>query len=293
MAGGALLRLLLPRCQVAASLPLVPRRSAVSAVPTSPRWEPLPRRRTVHLSALVSAGHNKWSKVKDIKIPKDIARSRIIAKYVMLIKVAVKEGGPKPEFNVALAQLIEQCRNKNLPKATIEAAIKRAESKPASVHLYEARGPGGCLFLIEVITDNNTHSQKEIKQILLKNGGVLCDGARHNFDRKGMVVASRDGVSAERALELAIEAGAEDVHETEDEEQKPVLQFICDISSTKRVRTALEALGVNTLSTGMEYISHTPTALPQNLLEASATLLEALNDYPDVVRVWDNICALE
>ncbi|XP_036429122.1 translational activator of cytochrome c oxidase 1 isoform X1 [Colossoma macropomum] len=275
----------------------------------------LPPFRALHACPPLCAGHNKWSKVKDIKIPKDAARARLIAKYTMLIRVAVKgeprlsregelhpfsqisaqrKGGSNPEFNITLAQLIEQCRNKNLPKSTIEAAIKGAEkSKAAAQCLYEARGPGGCWLLIEVLTDNNTRSHNEIKHILTKNGGVLCDGARHNFDRKGVVVADRDGISTERALELAIESGAEDVQETEDEEAKPILQFICDMSSMKVVRTALEALGVHTLSTGMEYISNSPTPLPQPQLEANAVLLEALNDYPDVVRVWDNIQALE
>ncbi|KAL7857405.1 hypothetical protein SRHO_G00163040, partial [Serrasalmus rhombeus] len=250
--------------------------------------------RALHACPPRCAGHNKWSKVKDIKIPKDAARARLIAKYTMLIRVAVKEGGSNPEFNITLAQLIEQCRSKNLPKSTIEAAIKGAEkSKAAAQCLYEARGPGGCWLLIEVLTDNNTRSHNEIKHILTKNGGVLCDGARHNFDRKGVVVADRDGISTERALELAIESGAEDVQETEDEEAKPILQFICDMSSMKVVRTALEALGVHTLSTGMEYISNSPTPLLQPQLEESAVLLEALNDYPDVVRIWDNIQALE
>ncbi|XP_066521629.1 translational activator of cytochrome c oxidase 1 [Hoplias malabaricus] len=252
------------------------------------------RGRAFHGCAPLCAGHNKWSKVKDVKIPKDAARARMIAKYAMMIRVAVKEGGPNPEFNVALAQLIEQCKSKSLPKATIDAAIKGAEkAKAGAQYLYEARGPGGCLLLIEVLTDNNTRSHNEIKHILMKNGGVLCDGALHNFDRKGIVVASRDGISSERALELAIESGAEDVLETEDEEAKLILQFVCDMSSTKAVRTELEALGVHTHSTGIEYISNSHTPLGQDQLEASTVLLEALSDYPDVVRVWDNIQAQE
>ncbi|KAK2866109.1 hypothetical protein Q7C36_002165 [Tachysurus vachellii] len=250
--------------------------------------------RTVHVCSVLRAGHNKWSKVKDIKIPKDAARARMIAKYAMLIRVAVREGGPNPEYNIALAQLIEQCRNKNLPKATIDAAIKGAEkSKAGSQYLYEARGPGGSMLLIEVLTDNNTRSHQAIKHILIKNGGAMCESARHHFDRKGVIVATRDQVSTEKALDLAIESGAEDVHEAEDEEEKPILQFICDMNSTKAVRTALETLGVHTLSVGMEYISNTPAPLTQDQLDSSANLIEALSEYPEVVRVWDNIQALE
>ncbi|KAG9267289.1 translational activator of cytochrome c oxidase 1 [Astyanax mexicanus] len=254
----------------------------------------LPQTRALHLCAPLSAGHNKWSKVKDIKIPKDAARSRVIIKYMNLIRVAVKEGGPKPEFNVALAQLIEQCRSKSIPKSTIDNAIKGGEkSKTAAQFLYEARGPGGCLLLIEVLTDNNTRTNQEIKRILMKNGGVLSDVGHHNFERKGVVVAERGSISTERALELAIESGAEDVQETEDEEANPILQFICDTSSTKTVQTALKDLGVHTLSTGIEYISNHTTPLAQAQLESTAALLDTLNDCPDVVRVWDNVVALE
>ncbi|XP_059387894.1 translational activator of cytochrome c oxidase 1 [Carassius carassius] len=260
----------------------------VSAVVQCPA---LHSHRALHSSSALWAGHNKWSKVKDIKIPKDAARSRMIVKYTMMIRIAVREGGPNPEFNVALAQVLEQCRNKNVPKATVEGAIKGAKSKPGVQYVYEAAGPGGCTLLIEVLTDNNTRSHQEIKRILMKHGGGLCEGARRNFDRKGVVAASRDGISSERALELAIEAGAEDVQEIEDEEERPILQFICDIASMKAVRSALESLGVPTLSSALEFVSHTPSLLTQAQLETASSLLEALNDCPDVVRVWDNIHA--
>ncbi|KAK7134408.1 hypothetical protein R3I93_017731 [Phoxinus phoxinus] len=245
--------------------------------------------RALHSSPVLWAGHNKWSKVKDIKIPKDAARARMIAKLTLTIRLAVREGGPNPEFNVALAQLIEQCRNKNLPKATIEGAIKGSKSKPVGQYLYEATGPGGCTLLIDVLTDNHTRSHNELKHIMTKNGGALCEGARRNFDRKGIVAASRDGISSEKALELAIEAGAEDVQETEDEEEKPILQFVCDITSMKAVRNALESLGIHTLSAGLEYVPHTTSLLTPTQLETAFTLVEAVNDYPDVIRVWDNI----
>ncbi|NP_001076342.2 translational activator of cytochrome c oxidase 1 [Danio rerio] len=247
--------------------------------------------RALHSSPVSWAGHNKWSKVKDIKIPKDAARARVIAKYTMMIRIAVREGGPNPELNVGLAQILEQCRNKNLPKTTIEGALKGAKSKPGVQYLYEATGPGGCKILIEVLTDNNMRSLNEVKRIMTKNGGALREGARRNFDRKGVVAASRDGISSEKALELAIEAGAEDVQEMEDEEDRPILQFICDMTSMKAVRSALESLGVHTLSSSLEFVSHTPSLLTQTQLETASTLLEALHDCPDVVRVWDNIHA--
>ncbi|XP_067432971.1 translational activator of cytochrome c oxidase 1 [Thunnus thynnus] len=248
--------------------------------------------RTLQLSPALCAGHNKWSKVKHIKGPKDEARGKMFMKFGMMIKIAVKEGGPNPDHNINLAHILEQCRSKNMPKASIETAIKSAEkAKPASQHMFEARGPGGCLMLIEVLTDNNSRCHQEIKRLLTKNGGMLSDGARHNFSRRGVVVVPGRNVTTERALELAIEAGAEDVQETEDEEEQPLLQFICDMSDLKKVRGSLEELGMQITSAGLEFIPRTFSSLDQDQLDATSTLIEALNDYPDVVRVWDNIQA--
>lgn len=242
------------------------------------------------MSSASCAGHNKWSKVKHIKGPKDEARSRMFMKFAMMIKIAVKEGGSNPDMNINLAHILEQCRSKNMPKASVEAAIKSA-AKPASQQVFEARGPGGCLLLIEVLTDNNSRSHQEIKRLLTKNRGMLSDGGRHNFNRRGVVVVPGQNVSTEKALELAIEAGAEDVQETEDEEQQPLLQFICDMTDVRKVRASLEELGMQVTSAGLEFVPRTLSSLDQYQLEAASTLIEALNDCPDVVRVWDNIQA--
>ncbi|XP_010749607.3 translational activator of cytochrome c oxidase 1 [Larimichthys crocea] len=264
--------------------------------PASCVWYPPWRRSTpvssLHMCSALCAGHNKWSKVKHIKGPKDEARGRMFMKFGMLIKIAVKEGGSNPDMNLNLAHILEQCRSKNMPKVSIEAAIKSAEkAKPATQHTIEARGPGGCLLLIEVLTDNNSRCQQEIKRLLIRNGGMLSDGARHNFNKRGVVLVSGKNVSTERALELAIEAGAADVQETEDEEEQPVLQFICDMMDLKKVRASLEELGVQITSAGLEFVPRTFLSLDEGQLDAASALIEALNDYPDVVRVWDNIQA--
>ncbi|XP_037134899.1 translational activator of cytochrome c oxidase 1 [Syngnathus acus] len=249
--------------------------------------------RALHLSPALCAGHNKWSKVKHIKGPKDEARGKMIAKFVMMIKVAVKEGGPNPDMNVNLAQLLEQCRNKNVPKASIETAIKNAEkSKPASQHTFEARGPGGCLLLIEVLTDNSSRSQQDVRRALSKNGGMLSEGARYNFSKKGVVVVPAQNVTSERALELAIEAGAEDVQETEDEDDDaPLLRYICDNTDLRKVRESLEELGMKVMSASPEFVPRNLLPLDQEQLEAASALIDALSDCPDVVRIWDNIQA--
>ncbi|XP_061564157.1 translational activator of cytochrome c oxidase 1-like [Cololabis saira] len=248
--------------------------------------------RTLQLGAALQAGHNKWSKVKHIKGPKDEAKGRLIMKYGVMIRIAVKEGGANPDLNINLAHLVEQCRNMNMPKATIDAAIKSAEkAKPASQHMFEARGPGRCLLLIEVLTDNNTRCLQEIRRLLARNGGTMSDGARHNFNRRGVVLLPGQNVTAERALELAIEVGAEDVQETEDEQENALLKFTCDVTDVNKVVTSLQGLGMKTTSAGIEFVPRTYSSLDQQQLEAASTLIDVLTDYPDVVRVWDNIQA--
>uniref|UniRef100_H3DNL8 Translational activator of cytochrome c oxidase 1 n=2 Tax=Tetraodon nigroviridis TaxID=99883 RepID=H3DNL8_TETNG len=272
------------------SLALPPRAELLSgraAGLSIPPWRSSPAR-PLRLGPALWAGHNKWSKVKHIKGPKDEARARMFMKLGMMIKLAVKEGGPNPDMNINLAQILEQCRSKNMPKASVETAIKSAV-KPLSQHMFEARGPGGCLLLIEILTDNSSRSHQEIKRLLVKNGGALSEGARHNFNRRGMVVVPGQDVSPERALELAIEAGAEDVKETEDEEGQHVLQFICDTTDVRNVRTSLEDLGMQITSSGLAFVPRTLATLNEDHLVAASTLIDALGDYPDVVRIWDNI----
>ncbi|XP_056153431.1 translational activator of cytochrome c oxidase 1-like [Lampris incognitus] len=298
MAAGVLLRGLLNLCPRRAALtsssltrPVCLMHSSLQPLYPNPTWGTLPVR-SLQLCTHLCAGHNKWSKVKHVKGPKDAARSIMFAKFAMMIRIAVKEGGSNPEFNVALANIVEQCRNKNMPKASIEAAIRGAEKAKTGIQqTYEARGPGGCVLIIEVLSDSTNRSHQEIRRLLNKNGGALADGARHNFSRKGVVVVYGGDISMERAVELAIESGAEDVKEDEDEEGNPVLQFICEITDLRKVQNSLEGFGMRVVSASLEYVAQNMASLDQNQLEEASNLIEVLNDWADVVRVWDNIQA--
>ncbi|XP_063815610.1 translational activator of cytochrome c oxidase 1 [Pseudophryne corroboree] len=250
---------------------------------------------TFHTSTLASAGHNKWSKVKHIKGPKDAARAQVFAKLTMMIKVAVREGGPNPDFNAQLYQLVEQCRQKNMPKSSIEAAIKGADkSKPTSYTLFQARGPGGSALLIELLTDNNNRSFADLRFLLNNNGGTPTDGARHCFTKKGVVTVQTcdlDGshLQLEQALDLAIQAGAEDVQEVQDEEERDMYKYICDFSSLREVRSQLISLGLVPISSGPEYLPTITVQLSDDDKERAFRLLELINNQQDVMHVYDNI----
>lgn len=248
--------------------------------------------RTLHLTAEAPAGHNKWSKVRHIKGPKDAERSRIFSKLSLSIRLAVKEGGPNPEFNSNLYNILEVCRSKHMPKSTIEAALKTEKTKDIYL-LYGGRGPGGSSLLIEALSNSGFKCQSDIRHILNKNGGMMTEGARHSFDKKGVVTVAvedreKKPVNLEHALELAIEAGAEDVKEAEDEERN-FFKFICDVSSLHQVRKKLDSLGLCSVSCTLEFIPHSTVQLADPDLEQAAHLIQALVNYEDVIHVYDNI----
>ncbi|XP_042529616.1 translational activator of cytochrome c oxidase 1 [Dipodomys spectabilis] len=261
--------------------------------PPEPRcFRPAPSR-TLHVSMAVLAGHNKWSKVRHIKGPKDMERSRIFSKLCLSIRLAVKDGGPNPELNSHLANVLEVCRSKQMPKSTIEAALKMEKTKGIYL-LYGCRGPGGSSLLIEALSNSSSRCQSDIRHILNKNGGMMAEGARHFFDRKGVVMVGVEDkekkvVNLERALELAIEAGAEDVKEAEDEEENNLFQFICDTSSLHQVRKKLDSLGLCSVSCSLEFIAHSKVQLADPDLEQAARLIQALGKHEDVIQVYDNI----
>ncbi|KAM5273375.1 translational activator of cytochrome c oxidase 1 [Ctenodactylus gundi] len=249
--------------------------------------------RTLHVTGEILAGHNKWSKVRHIKGPKDAERSRVFSKLALSIRLAVKEGGPNPELNSNLANILEVCRSKHMPKSTIEAALKMEKTKDIYL-LYEGRGPGGSSLLIEALSSSSSKCQSDIRQILNKNGGMMAEGARHSFDKKGVVVVGAEdrekkAVNLERALEMAIEAGAEDVKEAEDEEERNIFKFICDISSLHQVRKKLDSLGLCSVSCAPEFIPFSKVQLNDSDLEQAVHLIRALGNHEDVIHVYDNI----
>ncbi|NXT01776.1 TACO1 oxidase, partial [Jacana jacana] len=255
--------------------------------------------RHLHVSPRVPAGHNRWSKVKNVKGPRDAARSRLFQRLGMMLRTATREGGPDPTLNAQLANVVEQCRAKNMPKASIEAAIRGAERSAlgaTSRLLYEARGPGGSVLLLEVLTDNPRRSQHDVRLILTRHGGTMAEGSRHGFEQKGVVrVGPRDlqgqPISMEAALEAALEAGAQDVcpDEEEEEEEEPALKFLCEASALGRVKDRLEASGLRPLSAAIEYLPRERLRLPEGPREEAQRLLQALANCPDVVRLYHNI----
>ncbi|XP_033116007.1 translational activator of cytochrome c oxidase 1-like [Anneissia japonica] len=255
--------------------------------------------RALHVSRRCSAGHNKWSKVKHIKGPKDQQRGTMISKLVKQIRIAIRDGGPNPTSNSALSHAINVAKEKGVPKATIENTLNNASKSKSYGTVLEAKGPLGCLFLIDVSSDQVLRTKAELSKILNKHGGSMLDsgGATRAFSKKGILKVpaqtSEHNLSEEDAMDVAIEAGAEDVELTEDEDSKMSFMFYCDPKDIKEVRTNLISLQYVPDSTNIDYIVENAQSLDSSTLEKASRLVEVLEENQNVMRVYHNIAAEE
>ncbi|XP_019627729.1 PREDICTED: translational activator of cytochrome c oxidase 1-like [Branchiostoma belcheri] len=247
--------------------------------------------RDVHSSVWLYAGHNKWSKVRHIKGPKDQAKSKLFAKFALQIRLAVKEDGPNPELNSKLDSIISTAKEKGMTKASIDHAVKTAhgnKDKPVVSSLADIQGPGGSYILADVVTDSAKQTRDQLRKICKTHGGVFGSKARHAFERKGIITVS-SALDMDRAEEVAIEAGAEDVEQGVDEDDTEVIQFICDPSDLQTVQDKLKELCCESRSSSVEYIPTQTIPLTGDTLEQASALVRELSDRDDVLKVYHNI----
>ncbi|XP_005533874.2 PREDICTED: translational activator of cytochrome c oxidase 1 [Pseudopodoces humilis] len=197
------------------------------------------------------AGHNRWSKVRNVKGPRDAERSRLFQRMAQLLRAAAR--GERPAAGSRL--------------------------------LLGVRGPGGSALLLDVLTDNVRRSQAELRTLLARHGSSLAEGVQHSFQAVGVVRVSGQAVAMEAALEAAAVAGAQDVV-AEDEDE---LKFLCDPSALGSVRQGLEAAGLRPLSAAVEFQPRSPLTLAEGPRTAAGRLLDALAERPDIVRLFHDI----
>ncbi|HOI63748.1 MAG: YebC/PmpR family DNA-binding transcriptional regulator [Thermotogaceae bacterium] len=235
------------------------------------------------------SGHNKWANIKHRKGAQDAKRSKVFTKIIRELMVSAREGGSDPNTNTALRTAIEKARTANMPKDTMEKAIKKGagemEGQSFSEALYEGYAPGGVALLIRCLTDNKNRTAQEIRHTLSKYGGTMAESGAvaWMFERKGLITVSKEQISdLEEFQLLAIEAGAEDIKDDIDP-----IEIVTSPDAASNVKTALEENGY-TLSYELNYI-------PSNSLKVSGSeagrllkLLDILEDNDDVQEVYDN-----
>src|SRR4030095_4213078 len=168
------------------------------------------------------SGHSKWHSIKHKKGALDAKRGKLFTKFIKEITVAARTGGGDPDANARLRKAIGDAKAGNMPNDTIDRAIRRGTGEEEGVHYeeitYEGYGPRGVALLIESMTDNRNRTVAEIRHIFSKNGGNLGESGSVGwmFDKKGYLVVSKSAKPEDELFDLAIEAGADDIRDDED-----------------------------------------------------------------------------
>ncbi|BCS53012.1 YebC/PmpR family DNA-binding transcriptional regulator [Geobacter sp. SVR] len=234
------------------------------------------------------SGHNKWSTIKHKKGAADAKRGKIFTKLIKEISVAAKLGGGDPNGNPRLRTAVDKAKAENMPKDNIERAIKKGTGGMEGVTyeeiIYEGYGPGGTAVLVEVMTDNRNRSVSDIRSIFTKNNGNMGEAGcvAWMFSKKGLITFEKS-IDFEQLFEAAIEAGADDVAE-EDEQ----FEVTTDPSAFIEVREALEAKGFKFANAEVTMIPQTMVALEGKHAESMLKLMDKLEDNDDVQNVYAN-----
>ena len=235
------------------------------------------------------SGHSKWATTKYRKGAQDSARAKVFAKIIRQVEVAAREGGSDMAANASLRTMYAKARDASVPIDTIERAVKRGSGELEGVRYeaisYEGYAPAGVAVIVECLSDNRNRTGAEIRNLFNKNGGSMAEpgAVSWQFERKGVIAVPRSS-DEERVLEVAMEAGAEDLS---DEGERWVVTSAP--SELMAVRTALEEAG---LEPAASELSMVPTAMVEVSSEPAAKrvlrLIEALDDHDDVQSVHAN-----
>lgn len=236
------------------------------------------------------AGHSKWSNIKRKKAKVDAQKGKIYSKLSKMIIVATREGGPDPENNFRLNDIIEKAKAANMPNDNIERAIKRGSGELNGGNIeeivYEGYGPGGVAIMLDVTTDNRNRIAGELRHIFDKHGGNLGESGcvAWMFDKKGLIIIERqDDMDIEEVIMVAIDAGAEDIEEYEDS-----IEIETDVSKFKEVKSALKDNGIEITSAEITYIPKSTVKVSKDESEKIEELIETLENHDDVQNVYTN-----
>jgi len=237
------------------------------------------------------AGHSKFANIKHKKAKADAQKGKIFTKLGREIAVAVKEGGPDPNNNRKLKDIIAKAKSNNMPNDTIERSIKKAAGEGDSIHyeeiLYEGYGPSGVAVIVQVLTDNKNRTAANVRHAFTKGGGNLgtTGCVSFMFDKKGQIVIERaEDINEDDLMMLALEAGAEDF--IAEEEGYEIITTPEDFST---IRETIEEQKIPMLSAEVAMIPQTTTALsdPEDVKKMNK-LLELLEEDDDVQEVFHN-----
>jgi YebC/PmpR family DNA-binding regulatory protein len=235
------------------------------------------------------SGHSKWASIKHKKGAADKARGKLFAKLIRQVEVSAREGGGDPASNATLRTMFQKARDASVPLDTIERAIKRGTGELEGVRYeqvsYEGYAPSGVAVIVECLTDNRNRTGADIRSTFSKNGGSMAEpgAVSWQFERKGVILVPKS-VGEDDLMLVALEAGAEDISDHDDQ-----WQVITPPSDEPAVRSALEDATIPVESSEVTLLPSTTVALDS---ESDARkvlhLIDLLEEHDDVQNVYAN-----
>ena len=236
------------------------------------------------------SGHSKWHSIRHKKGATDAKRGKIFSRLNKELMVAARMGGGDPSANPRLRQAIAAAKSENMPNDNIERAIKKGTGELEGInyeeYMYEGYAPGGVALLIEVMTDNKNRAAADIRYVFNKRGGSLGEAGcvAWMFEKKGLIIFEQNQVAEDEVLEVALEAGADDVITTEDQ-----YEVHTELAAFESVKQAFD-------DQELRYTMAEITMMPQNTVEIDdesmavqvLNLMEAIEDADDVQKVYAN-----
>ena len=235
------------------------------------------------------SGHSKWSTIKHKKAALDAKRGKAWSKLSRAVTMAAKIGG-NPADNPRLRLAIDKAKADNMPKDTIEKAIKKGTGELAGQNyedvLYEGYGPNGVAVMCQAVTDNRNRTGAEIKKIFERANGNLGQSncVAFQFQQKGVILVAAEKATEDQLMELALEAGAEDVTCSE-----MIHEIITTPEAFEQVRKAVADAQIEIESADLRMVAETEVTLDLNTARKVTRLIDALEDHDDIDAVYSNI----
>jgi len=235
------------------------------------------------------SGHSHWARIKRSKAANDAKRGRNWSKLARRIIVAARTGGGNPEENLTLRYAIDDAKSANMPKDTIDKAVKKGSGELGADSYepvrYEGYGPDGVAFLVDCLTDNRNRTAPEMRKIFERAGGQLGSSncVAWMFHQKGTFVVSEDVADEDTLVEIALEAGADDVTR-----EVGLFQIVCEVGAFAAVRQALADRDVETVSAEIGMVATNTVPVGADKARKVLGLMESLEEHDDVQNVFAN-----
>lgn len=235
------------------------------------------------------SGHSKWATIKRAKGKTDAARGKLFNRLIREVTIAARMGGADVASNPRLRSAISSARAANMPNKNVESAILKGTGQLDGVTYeeitFEGYGPGGIAVMIDSMTDNRNRTVAEVRHALTKHGGNLgqSNSVAWMFKSKGVIRVAKDAMAEENLMDVAIEAGADDMVLDGDE-----FEISTSVAAFEEVRTALEKVNVETVSAELTKIAENPVKIESENVGKVMRLMELLDDLDDTQNVYAN-----